>query len=283
MENLDHSTVDILGFPVARLSIAQVIARITTAIEGRVDTRKSRSEKTLHIVTANAEILYNAYENPTLGELLQQADMITPDGNGTVQAAIKLGQPVPERVTGVDLMWQLLPKAEQQGWRIYLLGASEAVITETVKVIKTDWPMVNLAGWHNGYFTAAERPAIIEDILKSGADLIFVALGFPAQDQFILQMQQQFAAGLAAELTAEPATEHDEGTQKNNSKHLPAVAIGVGGSFDAISGNVKRAPQWIQNLGLEWAYRFAQNPKRLKRATALPKFVLAVRRQVKGK
>jgi N-acetylglucosaminyldiphosphoundecaprenol N-acetyl-beta-D-mannosaminyltransferase len=283
MENLDHSTVDILGFPVARLSIAQVIARITTAIEGRVDTRKSRSEKTLHIVTANAEILYNAYENPTLGELLQQADMITPDGNGTVQAAIKLGQPVPERVTGVDLMWQLLPKAEQQGWRIYLLGASEAVITETVKVIKTDWPMVNLAGWHNGYFTAAERPVIIEDILKSGADLIFVALGFPAQDQFILQMQQQFAAGLAAELTAEPATEHDEGTQKNNSKHLPAVAIGVGGSFDAISGNVKRAPQWIQNLGLEWAYRFAQNPKRLKRATALPKFVLAVRRQVKGK
>jgi N-acetylglucosaminyldiphosphoundecaprenol N-acetyl-beta-D-mannosaminyltransferase len=282
---MKFASVNILGFPVARLSMAQVIDHIATEIT----THGDHSDKTFHIVTANAEILYRAFADPALGQLLLQADLITPDGNGTVQAAQKLGHPVPERVTGVDLMDQLLHKAEKEGWRIYFLGAAEAVITATVDVVKKRWPKLEIAGWRNGYFSAAERPTIIEGILNSGADILFVALGFPAQDQIIVEMTQAYVAGSTTDSGAEAAedvvedvaADAKEAVDKNVIRHLPAVSIGVGGSFDAISGNVKRAPQWIQNIGMEWAYRFAQNPKRLKRASALPKFVLAVRKQVK--
>lgn len=247
----DFPTVNILGFPVARLDMAQVIGRIDEAIQ----KRSQRPGKTLHIITANAEILYRAHTDPEAAKLLKEADLITPDGIGTVKASKWLGGPVPGRVTGIDLLWRLTEIADEKGWSIYMLGAAEETVSAAVKVLQGKWPKLNLAGWHNGYFKPEERPAIIRGVLEAKPDILFVALGFPGQDLFIREMIQ----------TADPG--------------MPAVSIGVGGSFDAVSGTVKRAPEWVQKLGIEWVYRFAQNPKRLNRAAALPKFVLAVLKQ----
>lgn len=247
----DFPTVDILGFPVAKLEMEGVVGQIAAAIQNR----DSRPGKTLHIVTANAEILYRAYAEADLGKLLQKADLITPDGNGTVKASRILGSPVTERVTGIDLMWKLAALSAEKGWSIYMLGAAEDTVRGAVKVLQEKWPKLRIAGWHNGYFKAEERPNIIRDILDRRPDILFVALGFPGQDHFIREM----------------AAAADPG--------MPAVSIGVGGSFDAVNGNVKRAPVWVQKLGIEWAYRIAQNPKRIGRAVALPRFVLAVLKQ----
>ena len=247
----DFPTVNILGFPVAKLDMEGVIGQIAAAIQNR----GSRPGKTLHIVTANAEILYRAHAESDLGKLLQRADLITPDGNGTVKASRILDNPVTERVTGIDLLWRLAEIAAEKGWSIYMLGAAEETVRGAVNVLQEKWPKLRIAGWHNGYFTPVERPNIIREILDQRPDILFVALGFPGQDHFICEM----------------AAAADPG--------MPAVSIGVGGSFDAVNGNVKRAPEWIQKLGIEWAYRFAQNPKRIGRAMALPRFVLAVLKQ----
>lgn len=247
----DFPTVNILGFPVARLNMEQVIGKIAGAIENR----SQRPGKTLHIITANAEILYRAHIEAEAAKLLEEADLITPDGIGAVKASQWLGGPVPERVTGIDLLWRLTEIAAEKGWRVYMLGAAEETVSAAVKVLQSKWPELRLAGWHNGYFKANERPAVIRGVLEAKPDILFVALGFPGQDLFIREMLQTADTG------------------------IPAVSIGVGGSFDAVSGNVKRAPEWVRKLGIEWAYRFAQNPKRLNRAAALPKFVLAVLKQ----
>ena len=247
----DFPTVNILGFPVARLDMEQVIGRIADAIQDR----SRRPGKTLHIITANAEILYRAHMEVESSQLLKEADLITPDGIGTVKASQWLGGPVPERVTGIDLLWRLTEIAAEKGWSVYMLGAAEKTVRAAVKVLQVKWPKLNLVGWHNGYFKLEERPALICDILDKKQDILFVALGFPGQDLFIREMIQTADAG------------------------MPAVSIGVGGAFDAVSGNVKRAPEWVRKMGIEWAYRFAQNPRRLNRAAALPKFVLAVLKQ----
>lgn len=247
----DFPTVNILGFPVARLHMEQVIGRIAGAIQNR----SQHPGKTLHIITANAEILYRAHIEAESSQLLKEADLITPDGIGAVKASKWLGGPVPERVTGIDILWRLTEIAAEKGWSIYMLGAAEETVSAAVKVLQGKWPKLNLAGWHNGYFKPEERPAVIRGVLEAKPDILFVALGFPGQDRFIREMLQ----------TADPG--------------MPAVSIGVGGSFDAVSGTVKRAPEWVQKLGIEWVYRFAQNPKRLNRAAALPKFVLAVLKQ----
>jgi len=247
----DFPTVNILGFPVARLDMEQVIGRIAGAIQNR----SQNPGKTFHIITANAEILYRAHKEPEAAKLLKESDLITPDGIGAVKASRLLGGPVPERVTGIDLLWRLTELAAEKGWSIYMLGAAEETVRAAVKVLQSRWPKLNLAGWHNGYFKPEDRAAVIRGVLEAKPDILFVALGFPGQDRFIREMLQTADAG------------------------MPAVSIGVGGAFDAVSGNVKRAPEWVCKLGIEWAYRFAQNPKRLNRAAALPKFVLAVLKQ----
>ncbi len=208
----------------------------------------------LRVVTANAEILYAASRNAAQAELLHSAHLITADGVGTVKAARQLGSPGVERVTGVDLLWRLCAEAARRGWGVYLLGAAEESVAGTAERLKREWPQLRLLGWHNGYFDKEEEKKILEEISGLKPELLFVALGFPRQDLFVEENRQRLGAGLC---------------------------MGVGGSFDVLSGRVKRAPRWIQKIGMEWAYRFAQNPKRLGRFWALPRFALAVKRQAK--
>lgn len=246
---MTDQTVNILGFPVTRMGMREVLETIEEKIH-------KNEGKTFHIVTANAEILYRAYADQSLGALLHQADLITPDGQGAVKASQKLGAPVKERVTGIALTLALLPLAAQLGWRVYLLGAAPETLAKAREVILKDHPGLVLVGARHGYQSQEALAETIEEIRSGEVDLLLVAMGFPSQDLLIRRIMDQ----------------PDKG---------PKVAMGIGGSFDVISGQLAWAPKWIQKLGLEWAYRLLQNPKRFKRALALPRFVLAVKSQVR--
>lgn len=202
-----------------------------------------------HIITLNAEIIYQAQFNHPLKELINSADLVTPDGAGIVWAAGYLGDPVPERVTGIDLMLELCKQAHLNRWRVYLLGGAPGVDDEAGDKLREQYPNINIVGTHNGYFKDAEEDKVFEQVRQAEPDLIFVALGAPRQEFWI--------------------REHKE--------KLPVkIAVGVGGSFDVVSGRVKRAPVWMQKLKLEWLARLIKEPWRIKRMLSLPKFVLMV-------
>ena len=239
----DIPTVDILGFPLANVDMAEAVAAAVALLGRKTCSR---------IVTANAEILYRAHKDPALGRLLLEADFIVPDGIGAVKAATKLGTPLKTRVAGIDLMGELVAWAAVHGRSIYLLGAEQASVEGSVAAMLDLHPSLRIAGWHNGYFDAEEKAKILQEIGGAKPDFLFVGMGFPASDLFFTQHIEQLPVGLM---------------------------VGVGGSFDVLSGRVPRAPMWVQRMHMEWAFRFAQNPKRLKRIWALPGFLLAVGHQ----
>lgn len=200
------------------------------------------------VVTANPEIVMNSLNDPDYSMRLRKADYITADGIGIVKAAKMLGEPLPERVSGFDIMIDLFQLSEKQNYSIYLLGATETVLQSTIKRVKKMYPDIHIAGHRNGYFEW-EDSSVIKNIKDSEADLIFVALGCPLQEKWISQYIDQFDKG---------------------------IFMGVGGAFDVLSGTVKRAPQkWI-NLNLEWFYRFIKQPTRWRRMLYLPHFASIV-------
>lgn len=202
-----------------------------------------------HIITLNAEIIYQAQFNQPLKELINSADLVTPDGAGIVWAAGYLGDPVPDRVTGIDLMMELCKQAHHNGWRIFLLGGAPDVAGEAADKLREQYPNINIVGTYHGYFKETEEKALLEQIRSTAPDLIFVALGAPRQEFWIRRYQEELSA---------------------------KIAVGVGGSFDVVSGRVKRAPVWMQRMKLEWLARLIKEPWRFKRMLSLPKFVLLV-------
>lgn len=236
-------TASILGIPVARLTMDQVLAWV----EKRITEGTSS-----HLVTANAEIIYRAYRDPSLADLLRQADLITADGSGVVWAAGQLKQPVPQRVTGIDLVQHLFTLAERQGWDIYFLGAKPETVQKAVLNTLSQHSSLKICGYQHGYFSKQENEQVMSNIDKVKPHILLVALGAPKQEYFIRELLTRM--------------------------EIP-LAIGVGGSFDVLAGTVQRAPRWIQEHGLEWLYRLFKEPRRLGRMMALPKFALAVIRQ----
>lgn len=201
------------------------------------------------VVTLNAEMLYRAQTDKTLKDLLNQADLVVPDGYGVVWAGRQLGCPLPERVTGIDLMQALARRAAREKWRVYLLGAAPGVANAAATNLELKYPGLCVVGTQHGYFGPDEVETVIRKIRAVYPDLLFVALGSPKQEFFIWAHRQELGA---------------------------LVAIGVGGSFDVLSGRLRRAPLFFQRLHLEWFYRFIQEPYRWRRLIVLPRFVLMV-------
>ncbi len=231
--------IDILGFPVANVDMSEAVAAAL---------RLSKRGSMARVVTANAEIMYHSHRDPAIGKLLREADLIIPDGIGVVKASAMLGRPLKTRVAGADLTLELAALAAAKGYSIYLLGASRESLTGAVAALKQKHPSLNIAGCHDGYFNAEQKEAILLEIQEKKPDFLFIGMGFPAEHRFASENRDRLSGG---------------------------VMIGVGGTIDALSGKVKRAPLWARRLNLEWAYRFAQNPRRLKRFWALPGFMLA--------
>ena len=193
------------------------------------------------ISTVNVAILMQLREDPALRSYVEQSSLVLPDGQPIVWGSRWLGAPLPARVTGIDIIEKLCAEAEQRGLSVFLLGGSATVIEKTAARLANDKPRLRLA-WRHGYFEEWEEASVAEQIRQAGADILIVGMGVPRQEKFIQQHWDDLGC---------------------------SVAIGVGGSFDVISGRLRRAPRWMQQAGLEWFYRLIQEPRRL-----LPRYVV---------
>ena len=229
----------LLEVPIDPLTMAEALARIEEFV---------RSGQPHHVYTADATGIMRAQDDPALLAIVRQADLSTPDGAGVLFATGLHGARLPERVSGCDLVEHVSALAAERGYRVFFFGAEEGTARDAAQTLAARYPGLHVAGVRNGFFTDEEEPAIVREIAAAHPDILFVALGVPRQEQFI--------RGHFAELGV-------------------PVMMGVGGSFDVISGHLQRAPVWMQRAGLEWLFRLLQQPSRLPRLAALPRFLLA--------
>lgn len=234
----DAPRVELFDIPVDRTDMAGALERI----RGFVEQRSPHL-----VVTSDSSAIWRTRSDPEYKEIVQSADLVTPDGAGVVWAARVLGLPIWERVSGVDLMQRVCELAALHGYGVYLLGAEPGVAEAAAAKLAERYPGLTITGTHHGYFTPEEEPAIVARIAELRPDILFVAFGLPKQEKWIRRHSEQL--------------------------QVP-VAVGVGGSFDVICGKLKRAPRWMQVAGLEWLYRTIKEPKRIKRLGALPRFML---------
>ncbi len=219
-----------------------------------------RIEKFIHeglpkqVVTADASALVLASRNPEFHNIIQNAELVTADGAGVLWASRKLRNPLPERVSGVDLVQELCRLSSQKGYRLFLLGSAPGVAEITAQRLCAKYPGLNIVGTSHGFFTLEEEPKIVDQIRNSAPDIVFVGMGMPKQEIFISRHLYEMNA---------------------------KVAIGVGGSFDVLSGKVKRAPLFLQRLRLEWLWRLILNPRKWRKAILLPVFVRMVLREAR--
>lgn len=199
-----------------------------------------------HVVTADTSMLVMAQRDAELREIINRADLVTPDSFGVLWAAKRLGCPIAERVTGVDVVARLCEVCARAGRRVYFFGSAPGVADDAAARLAERFPGLQVAGTRDGFFKPEEEDAIAAGIAASRADLVIVALGIPKQEKWIARHLHQLG---------------------------PAVAIGVGGSLDVYSGRVQRAPAWVQRLNAEWLYRLAKNPRKIGKVKTLPVLV----------
>ena len=204
----------------------------------------------VNIISGNPEVLFNGVNNTMLKENFNnKSSIIIPDGVGTVLASKLLKEPVAEKIAGIDVVREVLIKANLEEKSIYLLGAKEEILEKCVENIKLEFPNLKILGFHNGYFDLNNCDDIIEDIKICEPWAIFVAMGSPRQEIFIKKIMNI------------------------TNTH---IFMGVGGVFDIFAGELTRAPKWMLSLGLEWLHRVIQEPFRIKRLIVIPKFLLLV-------
>lgn len=199
-------------------------------IEAMIAERRPRL-----MVVVNASKLVLASDEPRLREIIARADLVTADGMSVVWGAKLTGGHLPGRVTGIDTMERLVARAAERGWRVFFLGAKREAVETAVANLRRAHPSLVVAGLRDGYFKGREAE-VAEEVRAARADVLFVAMGSPAQEYFL--------------------AEHLE------TMNVP-FSLGVGGSFDHVAGFSRRAPRWMQRAGLEWFYRLASEPRRL--------------------
>jgi N-acetylglucosaminyldiphosphoundecaprenol N-acetyl-beta-D-mannosaminyltransferase len=239
----DRKQVRILGIRVDNVTSEEALARM----EGFIADGRPH-----HVATVNPEFIIAAQKDPLFAQILNRSHLNLPDGQGLLWAARILGTPLEQRVTGVDTVLRVAELSAKKGFRLYLLGAAEGVAAAAAQGLQSRFPGLRIAGAQAGSPLPQEDERLVEEIRLANAQLLFVAYGAPHQEKWIAR----------------------------NLPHLEVpVAMGVGGAFDFISGEAKRAPRWVQSIGLEWLHRLILQPWRWRRMLALPRFVLLVLRQ----
>ena len=232
--------VEILGVNVNSLTMAQAVEAVQQFIA---------EKKVALVATANAEMLMRATQDEELKDILNQADLVVPDGAGTVWAAGHLGEPMPERVAGFDLAQELMREAPSRGDRVYFFGSAPGAADQAKAKAAELYPGIQVVGERTGFVSEADEPQIIADIRAAKPDILLAALGVPKQEKWLKKHMQEL--------------------------QVP-VSIGVGGTLDVMAGVMERAPLWMQKAKLEWLFRGLKQPSRAGRLLALPKFVLKV-------
>jgi len=222
-----YPTVRLLDVDLFALRMDQVIDITNNHIANR---------KRLLIAVVNVAKIVNARKNPDLRAAIDEADLVLADGAPIVWLSRMAGEPLPERVAGIDLMFELLREANDKHYSIYLLGAKPDALQEVVRIVQRDYPGVHIAGYRDGYFDKDEEQAVAEEIRNTRPDILFVAISPPKKEIFLRRWRKFI--------------------------DVP-ICHGVGGSFDILAGVTKRAPRWMQKCGLEWLYRIIQEPRRM--------------------
>ena len=217
-----------LNIPIDALTMIETLEKVDSAIT---------LNKQIHHTVVNAGKVVLMQTDKELEKSVVEADIINADGKAIVWAANLLGHKLPERVSGIDLMEQLVMRSFEKGYKCFFFGATEEVVTKLVNIYKMQYSEDMIAGYRNGYFKKEDEDKIALQIAESGANILFVAITSPKKEIFL-------------------------NTYKNKLTNVNFI-MGVGGSFDVIAGKVKRAPLWMQNSGLEWFYRVVQEPKRM--------------------
>jgi N-acetylglucosaminyldiphosphoundecaprenol N-acetyl-beta-D-mannosaminyltransferase len=220
--------ITLMGCSIDNLSMEETLQ----TIEGFIHTGKPHQ----HVVV-NVDKLVKASRDPELRQIINDCALINVDGMPVVWASRLLGKPLKERVAGVDLFEALMRRAGDRGWRVFLLGAQEEVVSKVAATYQHKYPRLVLAGYRNGYWKGElEEAQVVEQIRDARPDLLFVAISSPKKEQFLGRYQAEMK--------------------------IP-FAMGVGGTFDVAIGHVRRAPVWMQKSGLEWFFRFLQEPRRM--------------------
>lgn len=187
------------------------------------------------LCTVNVAILMMMRKDARLQSFVDRAALTVADGQPLVWCAPWLGQSLPERVTGVDLVDALCERAAREGARVYLLGATREIVATVAQRLRGRYANLQV-DFDDGYFKSEEAAARADRIRASGADILFVGMGVPRQEKFLEEQWDRLGVGMA---------------------------IGVGGSFDVLAGLRSRAPAWVQKAGMEWLFRLVQEPRRL--------------------
>lgn len=234
------ASIRILGLPVHNVTMEEALE----AMDGFI-----RSRTPHHIITADASMLALAQEDAPLRAIVAGADLITPDSAGVLWAAKKIGMPLRGRVSGVEIVERLCALSPERGYRLYFLGAAPGVAEQAAERMRARYPGVQIVGTHDGYFQAEENAALVEDIRCCRPDVLCVAFGIPKQEKWIAAHRERLGV---------------------------PVQIGVGGTFDVLSGNTRRAPLLFQKARLEWLWRVLANPRKINKVLMLPRFVRLV-------
>jgi len=237
---------------VAILDVNVDSVKMTEAID--IVEKLMDAQKPSFIATANAEMIMMADQDEELKSILNHADLVVPDGAGTVWAARHLGVSMPERVAGYDLTQHLLARAPQTKKRVFFFGSAPGVADKAKIKAESEYPGIQIVGVRDGYFKKEQEQDIIDQIKNARPDLLLAALGVPKQEKWLYAHLQEL--------------------------NVP-VSIGVGGTLDVMAGVMKRAPLWMQKAKLEWLFRGLLQPKRIGRLIALPRFVIKVYAQKK--
>ncbi len=218
-----------LGVHVDRLTTDETVAHLERAIDER---------RLVQHVCVNAAKIVTLRDDPKLRAIVEECEIVSADGQSVVWASRLIGDPLPERVNGTDLMYRLFALAERRGFGVYILGAKQEVLDQAVANLHAAYPGLRIAGARNGWFPDSESANVAAEIAAAKPDILFVAISSPRKEYFLAEHGRALG--------------------------VPLV-MGVGGSIDIVAGVTRRAPQWMRSAGLEWFFRLVQEPRRLAR------------------
>ncbi len=219
----------------------------------KVEHFVEKGDRPHSVFAVNPEKNFSVPRDPNLHKVFSEADLLIPDGIGVVMAARILYRVKLSRVPGVEFMEEICRLSAQKGYRVFFYGAKEEVNAKAMETLQNRYPSLKIAGRANGYVSPEDTPKLIEQINASGAQILFLALGSPRQENWFAKYADQL--------------------------HSVRVCQGIGGTLDTIAGTVKRAPKFWCNLNLEWFYRLVSEPKRIARQRVLPIFAFQVFRR----